>query len=504
MNMPRQKYQPRELHPTGKLLKQLRKQSGYTQEQLRVFLGFQAASAVSKLESRDFSPDLPRLRKLLQLLKPDAQQQAEILAYFGFSEEELTGMPDPLWRALETQEQPPEIKALDRLFYLFTYQRAYEQVIQEATAWQQTAYQLPQELDTAELQLILRELFASRSLLAQAVSQRQLRDAREAELRVHNTLSLFQQLPAHPFVLTLHIHALTLLYTAIYSQLHLQANQHQLSLPDWLPRIHYLQQELLPQLTQALTQTDASRPMRHLQLFVQRDSLQLLSLQASQQDEVTLRQWLGLPLECTAEERTQQLLTKLMQPGTWNDLYTLWLAPTAVPQQLRQATLDSYASILEAHQLLQSWDGEAPEVLRPLVNTFLAYPLMLARTNRLSEAQLALNFLYLCLNTADTHYHWHSNRALVAGIHALHALGDGASETAILPYLQQLAEHLLKALELASQVQGLSHKRILHYTFYEEPIFIVCLSQLQKVTALPDLPQQLLRQAHSYWAQKNL
>jgi transcriptional regulator with XRE-family HTH domain len=406
MNMPRQKYQPRELHPTGKLLKQLRKQSGYTQEQLRTFLGFQAASAVSKLESRDFTPDLARLQKLLQLLKPDPQQQAEILAYFGFSEEELTGMPDPLWRSLETQEQPPEIKALDRLFYLFTYQRAYEQVIQEATTWQQTAYHLPQELDSAELQLILRELFASRSLLAQAISQRQLRDAREAELRVHNTLSLFQQLAAHPFVLTLHIHALTLLYTAIYSQLHLQANQNHLSLPDWLPRIQYLQQELLPQLTQALTQTDVSRPMRHLQLFIQRDSLQLLSLQASQQDEVTLRQWLGIPLECTAEERAQQ--------------------------------------------------------------------------------------------------HWHSNRALVAGIHALHVLGEGASETAILPYLQQMAEHLLKALELASQVQGLSHKRILHYTFYEEPVFIVCMSLLQKISALPDLARQLLHQANTYWAQKNL
>lgn len=498
------KYETRTLHPTGKLLKQLRKQSGYTQEQMREHLGFQAASAISKLESRDFVPDLPRLRKLIQLLKPDPQQQTLILAYFGFQANDLANVPDPLWKALEQQDQPPELKALDQLFYLFTYQRDYEQVIQVSQTWQHRSYTFPTELSAweTELQLILRELFACRGLLAKAQYQQQFTDAREAELRATNTLQLLATTPPHPFRESLHIHSLTLLYTAIYQQLHSAANHQTLQPSQLTATLARLQTELLPQLNRLLAQTPPSRPLLHLQLFTQRDSLQILSWQADHHDEQQLLQWLCLPPDTKAKTRTEHLRKRLQTaPQAWPELYSLWLNANSPSQQLRQQALASYTQTLQAHQLMRGWDGEAPEVLRPLLHTFLSYPILLAHLQRFSEAQLALDLLYLRLNVMDTYYHWYSNQALMAALEALHQLGHTQNLLSTLPLIHKMANALLEAHALAEQVQALSQSRIQHYMFCEERAFVVLFSLLENHADLPANMQQLLQMAQTYWAE---
>lgn len=93
MKQRRRSYHSRPLHPTGKLLKKLRKASGFTQKEIQEKLGFQTSSSISKIESRDFIPQAETLNQLLGLLQPGPEQRADILRYFNYQESDLQHRP---------------------------------------------------------------------------------------------------------------------------------------------------------------------------------------------------------------------------------------------------------------------------------------------------------------------------------------------------------------------------------------------------------------------------
>src|SRR5687768_808175 len=113
------KNKKRPLHSTGRLIKQLRKASGYTQEEIKTILGFQATSAISKIESRDFIPDLMRLQKLLSLLNPSAEQRRQILDYYGYEEADLPDKHEFITSLRQKAQKGDILSALHTLFYLF-------------------------------------------------------------------------------------------------------------------------------------------------------------------------------------------------------------------------------------------------------------------------------------------------------------------------------------------------------------------------------------------------
>jgi transcriptional regulator with XRE-family HTH domain len=489
----------RQLEPTSRMIKQLRKASGYTQEEIRSVLGFRAASAVSRLESGDFRPDTHRLDQFLNLLKPDPAQKAEILEFFGYKSEDLKDTQLNMRVVRHHAEQHPFLMPFQNLFYLFVYQKDYVNVIEQSRAYQKEMPEVPESLAViqSELQLVFNDLIDSRRLMAQGGLENRSLDYEEAGRRARTALLVLDmiekrelsatlQAPGPALLMQVKLHAQLCLHSSLFKQLNsLHRDSTKSELVD--QQFNQLRHELLPeiQLTleqlQTLHHNEELNEMYRMYLFMQREYLHLLMHYTDSQDQkALLAVSADLPVALTggaereikAEAKTLKPLLKALYEGVYSNEHAvtpLWTDLSG-----------SYARILQEHQRLPNWDGESPEVMRAILKTFLGYSHALARGGNFDLACLFLDTLYLRLNVKESHYHWHSNYAVVYGYRyiALSALSTPKKQhkEALQDLLADLAKHLHKAIEYLHNgaldlEKNITRDDILSYTYTQEPAF---------------------------------
>lgn len=533
------KNQRRPLEPTGKLLKELRKASGYSQEEIRAVLGFKAASAVSRLESGDFSPDIQRLKKLLSLLKPNPQQTAEILAYFGYTAAELEADLQPARVVRHHPEQHALLSRLQALFYLFVYQKDYANMLEQLEQYQAAPLELPQVLQPVpECRLIVNELYSCRRLLAQGMLDSRQSDIEEGGRRADAALDLIalanQRLEGSPLpapgpalLAQLHLHALLCAHSCVFKRLNIATRQQDRLAAD--RQFARLKDELVPKIRAVLAQLQSNLPAEELHevyrmhLFIQREYLHLQTFELDSRDAALLTDLLA---EAGLASEQAQVLSLHQLLGTNRDafaslcceIYRRIFAPSTEATKVWKATTEVYHGILREHQRLPNWDGEASEVMRAILNTLMALGTALGRSHQYDAARLYLDVLYLRLNVSQTHFNWHSTYALIEGYRYLALREPKPNQTVLAPTspeaLQALASmtaHLQRSLSYLERSPGQLERglvpadppekieadlRLLRYTFLEEPVFYLILLHtfLDEVSEWPaGLPELVSR-----------
>lgn len=488
--MPARKNKKRELHPTGRLLKELRKASGYTQAEIQAVLGFKADSAVSKLESRDFIPDIQRLKKLLHLLRPNAAQEQEILAYFEYTRADLEIDFEPARPVRHHPEQHPLLNLLQQLFYLYTYQKNYQQVLLLLEEHYQAPLNLPEQAQhlSTLLEQIVQAIFSARRLLAQGTLEQRLEDLRDAQQQVNIALSLLDMLttsqplpyPLPAFVGQLRLHLLLCAHSSLFRQLNLRQQRGE-TLEKSQGLFDLLRQQQLPALLSTLQELEQllpqaeSQSMQHMYLFVLREQLHLLTNAIDRRDEEKLHE-LFSRTEGQALGEALALAFKA-DPACFAQLYQRIFALQAADKTLWQELNQQYRQVLKAHQRFHNWDAESPELMRAVLNTFLGFTTNQARLGQIETAEVFLDALYLRLNLSDTRYHWHTNSAYVAAMAYLHStrLEDKVPSQEATEHFKQFCEQLLRAFEYLEQSALLDPNRYLYYTFQEELVFMTAL-----------------------------
>ncbi len=487
----------RPLAPTSRMIKQLRKASGYTQEEIRSVLGFRAASAVSRLESGDFKPDIHRLDKFLNLLKPNEEQKQEILKFFGYKTEDLKDTEINIRVVRHHEEQHPFLVPFQNLFYLFVYQKDYVNVLEQCRQYQQKMPDMPAVLLPVEpeLQLLTNELLDSRRLMAQGGLEKRLLDYEEAGRRAKSALTIFELLikrsqgqisvePALALLLQLKLHAQLCLHSSLFKQLNVcyretdkQASAQQLS--------HQLRHEVMPEVRETLQalkkvlHDEELHELYRMYLFIEREYLHLLMRFTDTQeqglfaqfDDVTL---LALNIKKSTKAKTTRAQHLLM------DLYPKVYGSTSQMAPLWKNVSEHYDRVLREHQRLPNWDGESPEVMRAILKTFLGYSHALARQQHHDKAELFLDTLYLRLNVKESHYHWHSNYAVVQAYRYIDLCRLEApkakQKVELEAILMRFAEHLSQAIgyvhrgALDLEIE-ITRDDILRYTYLQEPAF---------------------------------
>ena len=518
----------RQLAPTSRMIKQLRKASGYTQEEIRSVLGFRAASAVSRLESGDFTPDTHRLDKLLNLLKPDPEQKAEILSFFGYKPEDLKDTQLNMRVVRHHAEQHPFLVPFQNLFYLFVYQKDYVNVIAQSRAYQKEVPEVPEALMPVqtELQLIFNDLMDSRRLMAQGGLENRGLDYEEAGRRARTALMLLAMIekrgpdveleaPGPALLMQIKLHAQLCLHSSLFKQLNLL---YQDPLKSEIAYEHFnrLRDEVLPEIQttlqhlQTLHQNEELHDLYRMYLFMQREYLHLLMHYTDSQEQKVFDAVTSESLELLTQGSEKQIKAqatplKLLLKRFYQRVYT----PKSEIVPLWLNLSNSYARILQEHQRLPNWDGESSEVMRAILKTFLGYPHALARQGSFDLANLFLDTLYLRLNVKESHYHWHSNYAVVYGYRYITLCALNAPEPKHKDELQRLlsrfAEHLYTAVDYVHNgaldlEKNITRDEIFSYTYTQEPAFYLVLSHSLIYGLRPKTPtwKNLIKQRESW------
>lgn len=479
------------LLPTGHLLKTLRKASGYSQEEIAGMLGFRAPSAVSKLERRDFTPDVQRLKKLLNVLRATDEQQAEILVYFGYQPADLEQDFSPPRAVRHHAEQHPVLRRLQELFYLFTYQRNYQQVLYLVDEYLKEPLELPQVFDAVqqELRPIVQNLFACRRLLAQGTMEHRLTELEEAQNRIETIRMAFELIDlklAAPepfgaqFLLQLRLQVLLAAHSCLYKQLNLRHRQGQ-GLPETQSLFDTMQQLYLPEIQAVLERLKHMLPKEELNesyqmyLFIRRDELQLLLNQCDRKDELRLKglipklKFNGHVLACFFD--FWQKNKKTDRSELLGQVYQQLFAPDPQNGHALAELESAYAQVLKEHQLLAYWDAESPEVMKAILHTLLEYAPIMAKRGNFDAARLFLDTIYLRLNLSETHYHWASNYAMIYAVEYLSRTRLQKPDAEHLVLLESVCRLLDKAFDYLEHSRQLKAEDYIRYTFDKEPIF---------------------------------
>lgn len=482
------KNKKRPLHQTGRLIKQLRKASGYTQEEIKTILGFQATSAISKIESRDFIPDMMRLQKLLSLLNPSAEQKQQILEYYGYQESDLPDKHEFLSGIKQKAQKGDILSALHALFYLFVYDKDYTGLIETAQNLYHQSFYIPQAVRVCsrEIEMILREILSCRRLLAQGMLSRQQLAFEEALQRAEigmQLLNLVQERferklndDAKLFLTLLKLHISFCFENTLFGMLRLR--------PAESLSADKLEGRNLPRIQSVLAELGSRFPEQNLQeirqmtLFVERETLTLVEAQGVQADQLALSALLANLGTSAAQPLAtdwKRVIKGAAAEKIFGQVYQGFFKPARSDQQHWEPTLLRYRQILRAHQQVSNWDGSPAQTA--IVCTFLSYPVLLARLGHSEWAQDVLNLLYLQLTVAETHYRWNNAQALCQGLEYIHLTQlslkklPEAKAAEAEACLQEMASRLSSIIQDLRNVKSLNSPKALRYTFVEEPIF---------------------------------
>lgn len=484
------KNKKRPLHQTGRLIKQLRKASGYTQEEIKTILGFQATSAISKIESRDFIPDLMRLQKLLSLLNPAAEQKRQILEYYGYQESDLPDKHEFITGLRQKAQKGDILSALHTLFYLFVYDKDYTGLIETAQSLYHQSFYIPQSVRvcTREVEMILREILSCRRLLAQGMLSKQSLAFEEALQRaemaqqlltlVHDRFDRKLNPDAKLFLTLLRLHISFCYENTHFGMLRLKNGLQTETLEA------RLEDRKLPRIQSVILDIERQFPdynlqeIRQMTLFVERETLNLLASQNDLSDQAQLSKLLSdlqIRVQDTPVASDWNKALAKQPEKVFSQVFQSYFKSSRSEQKVWEPTLERYRQILKAHQQVSNWDGNTAQAA--IVTTFLNYPVLLARLGHFSWAQDILNLLYLQLTVADTHYRWTNSQALCKGLEYIHLtqLSLKKLSESKLPEadscLSEMAGLIERIVRDLRNVKSLNSPRFLRYTFIEEPVF---------------------------------
>lgn len=502
------KNKKRPLHPTGRLIKQLRKASGYTQEEIKTILGFQATSAISKIESRDFIPDLMRLQKLLSLIGPSVDQKRQILDYYGYQEAELPEKHEFVSNLKQKAQKGDILSALNTLFYLFVYEKDYTALIEAVQDLYNQNFYMPQAVRSCsrEVEMILREIFSCRRLMAQGMLAKQNLAFEEALQRAEMANQLLELIfsrfdkklsdDARLFLGVIRLHIGFCAENTFYGMLRLKPDKEKKSSDRFdarqLPKMRDVMQEIERQFPEYNLEE-----IRQMTLYVEREALYLAASKCEQLDQQSLTDLFadlgGSAQNPTSASEWQQLLKTQGAEKVLSQVWENYFKSGRSEQKQLKPTLQRFQQTLKAHQQVSNWDGSTAQTA--IVSTFLTYPVLLARLGHFSWAQDVLNLLYLQLTVAETHYRWYSSQALCKGLEYIHEnqlslkkfnenkLTENQER---LKEVLGLLEHIVNELR---NTKSLNSPRYLHYTFVEEPVFYFVLLHAQEHPQLRKLPE---------------
>ncbi|MBF2054313.1 MAG: helix-turn-helix transcriptional regulator [Candidatus Sericytochromatia bacterium] len=508
------KNKKRPLHSTGRMIKQLRKASGYTQEEIKNILGFQATSAISKIESRDFIPDLMRLQKLLTLLNPSTEQRRQILEYYGYQENELPERYEFISGLKKKAEKGDILSALHTLFYLFVYDRDYTGVTEAVQGLYQKSFYIPQAVRNCsrELEMILREIFSCRRMMAQGMLSRQHLTLEEATQRakVANQLLdlVFERFgkklseDGRLFLSLLRLHIAFCNENAHFCNLELRARLNRGSLADMVvdKQSHYS----LPQSHDVVAQLEKDFPdynlqdIRQMSLFIEREALYLMMSQCQFSDQQMLQdslKSLGQSYDIStplAVEWIKAIKTHKAEP-VFTKIYDAVYKANKAQAKIWEPTLERFRQTLKAHQQVTNWDVSTAQTA--VVSAFLQYPVMLARLGHYAWSQDVMNLLYLQLTVAETHYRWNSNMGICLGLEYIGTTQLSTKKLSEAKF-KQAEQSLLGMLKMLQQVvldlkqtKSLNSSRLLRYSFLEEPAYYLVLLHASKHYQFRELPE---------------
>lgn len=492
------KNKKRPLHQTGRLIKQLRKASGYTQEEIKTILGFQATSAISKIESRDFIPDLMRLQKLLSLLNPSLEQKRQILDYFGYQESDLPEKNDFLSGLKQKAQKGDILSALHTLFYLFVYDKDFTGLIETAHLLYHQNFYIPQAVrfSSREIEMILREILSCRRLLAQGMLSRQsmafeeaLQRAEMAQQLVNLIYERFEKKlnpDARLFLTLMRLHISFCFENIYFGRLSLSTGPEPTGTAKSL--LEELESNPPAKIQQVVDELEISFPDQNLQeirqmtLFVERETLHLVEAECHTADQHNLRLLLnefGIQTQEVLARDWQHLIQTHPGEKTLAKIFATYYKSCRNEQKLWEPMLKRYRRILHAHQQVSNWDGSSAQTA--IVTTFLNYPVLLARLGHFNWAQDILNLLYLQLTVAETHYRWQTSQALCSGLEYAHLtqLSLKKIPEARLPEcincLNELCSQLERIVKDLRNTKSLNSPKSLRYTFQEEPVIYFAL-----------------------------
>lgn len=501
------KNKKRPLHQTGRLIKQLRKASGYTQEEIKTILGFQATSAISKIESRDFIPDLMRLQKLLSLLNPTQEQKKQILEYYGYEEGDLPDKHEFLSGIKQKAQKGDILSALHTLFYLFVYDKDYTGLIETAQNLYHQSFYIPQAVRvcTREIEMILREIFSCRRLMAQGMLSRQQLAFEEALQRAEIGQQLLQLVKdrferklnddAKLFLLLLKLHI-----SFCYENTHFGLLRIRTQFAENGDTAKF-EGRSLPQIKEVIEELERNFPEHNLQeirqmtLFVDRETLSLLESQGlGHEREVLTKVLAGYGIH-QAQPLASDWKRALKQQGAdtvFNQVFQSYFKSNRNTQKFWEPVLERYREVLRAHQQVNNWDSSAAQTA--IVSTFLNYPTVLARLGHFERADDVLDLLYLQLTVAETRYRWNNAEALCQGLAyiqltqlSLKSLNETRLREASAS-LEALLERLQNIVYDLRNIKSLNSPRALRYTFLEEPVYYFVLMHALEHEQLKQTP----------------
>ncbi|MGV3523267.1 MAG: helix-turn-helix domain-containing protein [Candidatus Sericytochromatia bacterium] len=507
------KNKKRPLHPTGRLIKQLRKASGYTQEEIKNILGFQATSAISKIESRDFIPDLLRLQKMLALLSPSPEQRHEILDYYGYDESELPEKHAFVSGLKGKAEKGDILSALHTLFYLFVYDRDYTGLIETAQTLYNQSFYIPQSVRSCarEVEMVVGEILSCRRLLAQGMLSRQNLAFEEALQRAEmaqQLLTLIQDrfskklnADAQLFLLQVKLHICFCFENTHFGMLRLRSSLQTGGGDELHPES--IEGRGLTGIRGVIAEIERDFPeynlqeVRQMTLFVERETLHLLAAQCDDSDHLILAQLLEQlggsgDAEGVLANHWLPVLKGKAADETFKQVYQGLYKSQSRQEAVWTPTLNRYRQILLAHQQVSNWDGSTAHAA--IVSTFLNYPVLLARLGHFSWAQDIFNLLYLQLTVAETHYRWTANLAICKGLEYISQTQLNSRKIpekdlpGVTELLEELSRLLLKAVADLRHVKSLNSPRYMRYLFLEEPVIYFVLLHARRQPQFKDLP----------------
>ncbi len=504
------KNKKRPLHSTGRLIKQLRKGSGYTQEELKNILGFQATSAISKIESRDFIPDILRLQKLLTLLAPTPEQKHKILDYYGYKENDLPEKEDFVKGLKEKANKGDILSALHTLFYLFVYKQNYTAVTETVQELYQKKFYMPQAVKTCkrEVEMVIREIFSCRRMLAQGMLTHQAMALEEALQRAEManellvmTMDRYKKKLKPEGLLYLNLLRLHIAFCAentYFGRLQIEPNLE----PDFFDKksTEARDERNLPRVQQVMDVIESISPdhnledIRQMNLFIEREALHLLYLQSRHRSERVFKDYLkNLDIEVEGPLTAAHWVdaVKAKRPsGVFKGMYESVFKTGKVDDRRWEPVFERFRQILRDHQKVQNWDGNT--VQSAIVNTFLNYPELLARLGNFAWAEDVLNLLYLQLTVAETHFRWTQKFALVKAFEYIRLTQLNTtkfSDKDLAPIektLTELTRLLDRAVKDLTESKGLNAPLNLKKIFLEEPVFYLVFLHASKHNQLKE------------------
>lgn len=500
----------RPLLPTGRLIKQLRKASGYTQEELKNILGFQATSAISKIESRDFIPDILRLQKLLTLLSPNEEQKAKILDYYGYTPDDLPSKEEFVNGLKEKANKGDILSALHTLFYLFVYKKNYAAVTETVQELFQRKFYIPQAVKGCgrEVEMVVREIFSCRRMLAQGMLTHQdvhLEEALQRAEMANELLSMTfdrykKKLKPEGllFLNQLRLHIAFCAENTYFGRFQISPQTQ----PSFFEQKRYEHRDdrKLPRIQEVMDNIESINPEHNLQdirqmnLFIEREALHLLYLQSQKNSEEAYKNYLkGLEIEVDGDLTAAHwvdALKKKRASGVFKELYASLFKTFKADDRMWEPVFERFRQILRDHQKVQNWDGNTSQ--SAIVNTFLNYPEFLARLGHFGWAEDVLNLLYLQLTVAETHLRWTIKFAMVKGFEYIRLTKMDTTKfsdkdlQAIESVLLEMTRLLERAVKDLTESKGLNAPLNFRKIYLEDPVFYLVFLHASKHSQLKD------------------